>query len=152
MSTTPNSKVASLHATPKETRQPTAMSELSLDLEAEKVRSFVAEGDEFVGDLHCQFGVRVAGIVRGAIACAAGAVVIERTAQVSGSITGREKIFIDGTINGQGVEGGETVKISSPGLIALFNHAVVNADIEYGKLATYDDMTHNGSSKKMTAS
>ena len=96
--------------------------------------------------------MRVAGIVRGAIACAAGAVVIEKTAHVTGSITGREKIFIDGTINGQGAEGGEAVKISSPGLIALFNHAVVNADIEYGKLATYDDMTHNGSSKKMTAS
>ena len=60
-------------------------------------------------------------------------------------------MFIDGKV---GVESGDgnRSKVTSPGVVALMNNAVVNADIEYGKLATYGDMTHNGNSRKIQTS
>lgn len=120
---------------------------IQIDLDKEKVRSHIAEGDEFIGDLKCATGVRISGKVQGSVTCATGAVVIEKSGFVSGSISGQEKVFIDGRVGAEDSQ--EKVKITSPGMIVLMNDANVNADLEYGKLATYGDMTHNGSSRKI---
>ena len=120
---------------------------IDIDFEAEKVKSFLAEGDEFIGELKCATGIRISGKVSGSVICKTGAIVLEKTGVVTGSIQGSDKIFIDGTVGS--AEGAERVKIISTGLITLMNHCVANADIEYGKLATYGDMTHNGSCKKL---
>ncbi len=120
---------------------------IKIDLDAEKVRSHIAEGDEFVGELKCRTGIRISGVVRGSVNCETGAVVLESTGHVTGSIKGQEKIFLDGKVGEEG--GQDAVKVSTPGLIVLMNNSVVNADIEYGKMATYGDMTHNGNSRKI---
>ena len=36
-------------------------------------------------------------------------------------------------------------------MIAFFNNARVNADVEYGRLLTLDAMEHNGFSKRLAA-
>jgi|ERR1035437_163406 cytoskeletal protein CcmA (bactofilin family) len=121
--------------------------QITIDMDAEKVRSHIAEGDEFVGDMNCKTGVRISGTVRGSVKCETGAVVLESTGHVTGSIVGQDKIFIDGKVGNE--EGDPGTKITSPGLITLMTNAIVNADIEYGKMATYGDMTHNGNSRKI---
>ncbi|ABD72001.1 hypothetical protein Rfer_4315 (plasmid) [Rhodoferax ferrireducens T118] len=123
---------------------------IKIDLEAEKVHSHIAEGDEFIGELKCRTGIRICGVVRGSVNCETGAVVLESTGHVTGSIKGQEKIFLDGKVGEEG--GQDAVKVSTPGLIVLMNSSVVNADIEYGKMATYGDMTHNGNSRKIQPS
>jgi len=143
----PNEKMIHLQAL-RPAPVPSAV-ELTVDLAQENVRSYVAEGDEFQGDLHCQGGVRIAGRVSGSVHCGSGTVVIEKTAQVDGSVTGGDKVLIDGLVGTPNTQ--LPIKVFCPGLVALFNHAVVHADIEYGKLATYDDMTHNGHSRKLQA-
>lgn len=125
-----------------------AVVKFNIDLDAEKVRSHIAEGDEFNGDLKCRTGIRISGVVRGSVTCESGAVVVEQTGHVTGSIRGNEKVFIDGKVGEEGSQG-DAVTITTPGLISLMDNAVVNANIEYGKLATYGDMNFNGSSRKI---
>lgn len=127
----------------------TTFSDLKLDPDKEQVRSVIAEGEEVQGNLVFKSGVRIAGVVRGDVTCASGTIVIEKTGHVTGNVTGSDRILIDGKVNGEGAS--DKVQVKSPGLIALFNHANVNADIHYGKLSTYDDMTHNGTSQKITS-
>jgi cytoskeletal protein CcmA (bactofilin family) len=116
-----------------------------VDYAAENIRTHIAEGDEVVGELKCSAGVRISGLVNGGINCPNGTIVIDKTGRVMGPMTASGKILIDGTVGGDN----SSVSISTPGLVALMNNAVVNADIQYGKLATYGDMTHNGSSRKL---
>lgn len=147
--------VTSIHPVPSGGSSPPAapaMAPLHIDLDKEKVRSFLAEGDEVTGDLRCSTGICVAGTVRGSVHCETGAIVIEKSGHVTGSLSGTEKILIDGRVNCADGQQTGSVQITTPGLVALFNHAIVNADIEYGKLATYDDMTHNGRCRKMGVS
>lgn len=124
-----------------------ALVKFHIDLDAEKVRSHIADGDEFIGDLNCRTGIRISGVVRGSVSCESGAVVVEQTGHVTGSIRGNDKVFIDGKVGEEGGQG--EVKIITPGLISLMDNAVVNANIEYGKMATYGDMIFNGSSRKI---
>lgn len=120
---------------------------INIDLEHEKVRSHIAHGDEFVGNLNCSAGVRISGTIRGDVTCATGAVVVESGGLVTGSVNGKENIFINGRV---GEDGGDAaVKVCTPGLITLMDEAVVHANIEYGRLATYGDMTHNGTCRKI---
>jgi len=127
----------------------TTFADLKLDPDKEQVRSVIAEGEEVHGNLIFKTGVRIAGVVRGDVTCASGTIVIEKSGHVTGNVTGSERILIDGKVNAEG--SGGKVQVKSPGLIALFNNANVNADLHYGKLSTYDDMTHNGTSQKITS-
>ena len=120
---------------------------IRIDFEAENIRTHIAEGDEVCGDLKCGAGARISGLVHGSVTCPNGSIVVDKTGRVMGALVATGKIFVDGVVG----EEGASVTISTPGLVALMNNAIVNADIQYGKLATYGDMTHNGNSRKLAA-
>lgn len=122
---------------------------LEIDREEMKIGTHIAAGDEFTGTLKCKTGILVSGVIRGDVACESGAIVIEKGGLVTGSLTGAEQILVDGRV---GESEDAQTKITTPGLVALFDSAVVNGTIEYGKLATYGDMTHNGTSRKRSTS
>lgn len=119
---------------------------LTVNLVEHNVRSHIADGDEFVGELRCKTGIRISGKVSGSVSCESGAVVVEKTAHVTGSITAKDHVFIDGRV---GDEGTAPVEIQSAGLVALLNNANIVGNVTYGKLATYGEMTINGSVSKM---
>lgn len=119
---------------------------LSINLIEMNVRSHLAEGDEFIGELRCKTGIRISGKVTGSVSCESGAVVVEKTAHVTGSITAKDQVFIDGRV---GDEGNTPVEIQSPGLVALLNNSNIVGNVTYGKLSTYGEMSINGSVSKM---
>ncbi len=128
--------------------------DVHLDLEGELVRSYIADGDVVEGNLVLRTGVRIAGVVRGNVRCESGAIVVEQSGVVHGSLSGEGRILVDGTVNPDGSMGegsASAVQIRSPGMIAFFNNARVNADVEYGRLLTLDAMEHNGFSKRLAA-
>jgi cytoskeletal protein CcmA (bactofilin family) len=121
--------------------------EPSINIDPKEVRSLLAEGDEFIGDVKAACGIRVAGKITGNLESRSGVIVIEKTGVVTGSVRGSDRVYVDGRVG----EEGQAVQIHSPGTVTLMGNCIVNADIEYGRLATLGDMTHNGSSRKIKA-
>lgn len=122
---------------------------VKLDLDAEKIRSFIADGDEIQGNLVCKTGICISGTINGDVTCESGAIVVLASGRVKGNLTGKEKVIIDGGVGDSNSLDQNPTRITTPGMVVLQTNAVVNANIEYGKLATYGDMTHNGSSRKI---
>lgn len=128
--------------------EPTALPSVpGVDLSGEVMRTFIAEGDVFTGNITAKNGIRVCGEVHGDIHCEKGTVLVQSTAYVSGSIRGTEKMFIDGRVGSADAE--TPVTVHTPGHLFLLDKAVVNASAEYGKLGTYGDTTLNGTMKKL---
>lgn len=117
-------------------------------LEGADFSTHIGAGDEFTGEFKVSKGIRVSGTINGSITSAGGLIYIEKGAHVTGSVTGTDAIIIDGKVGSDG--GSDQVKVSTPGLLVLQNDANVTADIEWGKLSTYGDMSHNGHSKKIS--
>lgn len=118
-----------------------------VDLTGEVMRTFIAEGDVFTGNITAKNGIRVCGELHGDIDCQKGTVLIQSGAYVSGSIRASEKVFIDGRVGA--ADSDTPVTVHTPGHLFLLDKAVVNAAAEYGKLGTYGDTTLNGTMKKI---
>lgn len=118
-----------------------------VDLTGEVMRTFIAEGDVFTGNITAKNGIRVCGELHGDIECEKGTVLIQSGAYVSGSIRAAEKVFIDGRVGA--ADSDTPVTVHTPGHLFLLDKAVVNAAAEYGKLGTYGDTTLNGTMKKI---
>lgn len=115
------------------------------------VQSFIASGDEFIGDINCKGGVRVCGTIRGDVNCSNGTVYIDHGGLITGNIESTADVIIDGNVGAAKKEGSDTMaKISTPGKITLMNRCIVNANVFYGKLTAEDDMTLNGSAQRIT--
>ena len=121
----------------------------SVDLSDVATKSFIAAGDEFVGDINCKGGLKVCGTIRGSVNCSNGTVYVEYGGTVTGSIESAADIYIDGAV-GSEADTEHPAKIRTYGKLTLMNRCVVNADVLYGKLASEDDMTLNGSARKLT--
>ena len=123
---------------------------MSVDLSELKLGTHIAMGDTITGELTCSAGVRVSGKVIGSITCNSGAIVIDQSGVVTGSVNAKEEIFIDGAVGSNDGTGGS--RVCSPGLVTLCPNAVVTADVEYGRLVTYGESTLNGTLRKISTS
>ncbi len=129
------------------------------DLDNLITKSFVAAGDEFVGDITCKGGLRICGTVTGSVHCHAGVVYVENGGKVTGDILSEADIYIDGSVGTPPeVEKSETetdlvskitTKVRTLGKVTLMDNCNVYANVLYGKLSTDDDMTLVGFSRKI---
>ena len=129
------------------------------DLDKLITKSFIAAGDDFVGDITCTGGLRVCGTVTGSINCRAGVVYVENGGKVTGDILSEADVYIDGSVGiPPELEEGKpendliakiTTKVRTLGKVTLMDHCNVYANVLYGKLSTDDDMTLVGVSRKI---
>jgi cytoskeletal protein CcmA (bactofilin family) len=122
---------------------------IAIDEGRDRIRSVVASGDEFKGDLVLSEGGRISGIVRGDVTATNGALVIDAGAFVYGNVYASKRLVVLGTIGSAGEK--EPVEVNCPGLIIAAGNSVINGSVVYGQLAVYDAAATNGSIRRHTA-
>jgi hypothetical protein len=125
---------------------------LSVDDEAEGIRSYIADGDVIEGNLLLKSGLRIAGRITGRVLSESGSVIVEKTGVVDGGIEANGRIIVDGQVGDP--EKSECTDqsapaIRTPGLFAVLGEGKVYGCYQYGRIATYDDATVEGMGKKL---
>lgn len=127
---------------------------LTVDDEAEGIRSYIADGDVIEGNLLLKSGLRIAGRITGRVLSESGSVIVEKTGVVDGGIEANGRIIVDGQVGDP--ERAECTDqaspaIRTPGLFAVLGEGKVYGCYQYGRIATYDDATIEGMGKKIRA-
>lgn len=127
-------------------RQPTASqteaySEIAIDPEKDRLKTYIAPGAVIKGTLEVDEGARIAGTVTGDLICVNGTAVIEPTGEVKGSVHASERVILMGgrigTPSGDPKERPKT-ELVCPGDVIIIGPGVASAVAYFGTLNAYD--------------
>lgn len=122
-------------------RQSKAYSEIVIDENKDRLKTYIAPGAVIKGSLEVEEGARIAGTVTGDLICSHGSAVIEPTGEVLGSLHASERVIVMGGRVGTPAAdpmGRPSTELVCPGDVILIGPGVANVEAYFGTLNAYD--------------
>jgi cytoskeletal protein CcmA (bactofilin family) len=117
---------------------------LKVDEAIDNIRTVIAEGDVFEGNLTTKGGVRVTGSVTGNVTSLSGSVVVDAQGVIDGNVSATNRVICDGRIGSLDKTKPSQATVVCEGVVALTSKAKMRADVYSGQFVNYQGSTING--------